>query len=124
MSSSANPPKTISRAQALRRNMTEGEKKLWRELREFKRLHGIHVRRQAPIGQYVADFAILSVKLIVEVDGEHHFTADGMARDARRDAWFSSQGFVTVRFNTGDLDELTACVETILRHPRIAAMTG
>ncbi len=99
--------------------MTNGEKRLWRELKDFKRHHNIHIRKQAPIGPYVADFAIHEIKLIIEVDGEHHFTDKSQLRDAKRDAWYASQDFETLRFSTGDLDDLNACIETILRHPRL-----
>jgi very-short-patch-repair endonuclease len=106
----------ISRARSLRRNMTDGERKLWYELRDFRRLYGVHVRKQVPIGPYIADFAIHSKNLIIEVDGEHHFTPDGMARDQKRDAWFVSQGYKTIRMTTGELSEsFDGCVEEIMR---------
>ncbi|MEN7450394.1 endonuclease domain-containing protein [Mesorhizobium sp. CCNWLW179-1] len=109
-------PDAIRRARRLRRNMTEGERKLWLELREFRRLYGIHVRRQAPLGPYIADFVIHERHLIIEVDGEHHFTATGHARDRKRDEWLASQGYKTLRFNTGELSEsFDGCVEEILR---------
>lgn len=96
--------------------MTDGEKELWVELRQFRRWYGIHARRQVPIGPYVADFAIHDHKLIIEVDGEHHFTAKGAIRDRRRDAWFSGEGYRVLRFNTGELSEVfDGCIEAILR---------
>ena len=101
--------------------MTEGERKLWSELKQFRRLYGIHVRRQAPIGRYIVDFAIHSAGLVVEVDGEHHFTAAQMARDARRDAWLAAQGYRIVRVTTGDLsDNFNGCIEEILRELGLA----
>jgi very-short-patch-repair endonuclease len=107
---------TISRARRLRRNMTEGERRLWSELREFRRLYGIHVRKQAPVGPFVADFVIHEHKLAIEVDGEHHFTPEGMARDRRRDEWFASQGYRVIRFNTGELsDSFDGCIVELLR---------
>jgi len=48
--------------------MTDGERRLWEEIREFRRLYGLHVRRQALIGHYIADFAIHERELIIEVD--------------------------------------------------------
>lgn len=85
--------------------MTDGERKLWSELRGFKRHFGIHVRKQAPIGPYVADFAIHHYRLIIEVDGEFHFEPHRMAMDRLRDKWFAGQGYRVVRFNTGKLSE-------------------
>jgi len=115
VSPTANPQSTIARARRLRRSLTEGERRLWSELREFKRWYGIHVRKQAPIGSYVVDFAIHEQKLIIEVDGEHHFIPDGMRGDQMRDAWLSGRGYRILRFNTGELaDSFDGCIEEIL----------
>ncbi|NGO52555.1 endonuclease domain-containing protein [Allomesorhizobium camelthorni] len=109
-------PAAISRARKLRRNMTDGERKLWSELKEFRRLYGLHARKQTPIGPYVVDFVIHSKALVIEVDGEHHFLPDRMVRDTRRDAWLATKGYSVLRFTTGDLsDSFDGCIEEILR---------
>lgn len=96
--------------------MTLGEARLWSELRQFRRRHGLHVRKQVSIGPYVADFAIQSARLIVEVDGEHHFQPAQMKRDSARDAWLRDAGYRVLRFTTGELEEtFEGCVEEILR---------
>ena len=95
--------------------MTDGERRLWAELREFRRWYGIHVRRQAPVGPYVADFAIHEHRLIIEIDGDHHFQPVGMAQDRARDEWFASQGYRVIRINTGELsDSFEGCIVEIL----------
>jgi very-short-patch-repair endonuclease len=109
-------PSAVNRARRMRRSMTGGERKLWSELREFRRLFGVHVRRQAPIGPYVADFAVHEARLVIEVDGEHHFTTLGRSRDLSRDAWLASQGYRVLRFTTGDVAEsFDGCVEEIMK---------
>ena len=114
-------PTTISRARSLRRTMTDGEKKLWAELRGFKRHFGIHVRRQAPIGPCIADFAIHDLRLVIEVDGEHHFQPGRRERERRRDRWLTSQGYRVLRFTTGELsDAFEGCVEEILKEAGVA----
>jgi len=106
----------IKRARSLRREMTEGERRLWSELRQFRGNYNVHVRRQAPIGPYVVDFVVQSHRLVIELDGEHHVTADGMTRDARRDAKLADLGYRVHRIKTGELDEnLDGCIEIILR---------
>jgi very-short-patch-repair endonuclease len=105
----------VRRARKLRHAMTDGERLFWSELREFRRLYGLHVRRQAPIGHYVADFAIHERKLIIEVDGEQHFTDEGLKRDKVRDNWLAGCGYRVLRFTTGDVgDNLGGCIEEIL----------
>ena len=101
--------------------MTDGERKLWSELREFRRWYGIHVRRQAPIGQFVADFVIHERKLVIEIDGEHHQYPQRIAEDARRDEWFRKEGYEVLRLASGDVwDNFDGCVEEILRKVGLA----
>ena len=95
--------------------MTDGERKLWRELRDFRRLYGIHVRRQAPIERFGVDFVAHEHSLIIEVDGEHHFTEDGLNRDAERDKWLATQGYRILRVSTGEVaDQCDGRIEEIL----------
>jgi len=105
MSPSVVSRKAVHNARRLRNRQTEGEKKLWRVLRSWKQQFGLHVRRQVPIGPYVADFAIHSIRLVIEVDGEHHFTAEGIRKDEIREQFLSDAGYRTIRVNTGDLEE-------------------
>ncbi|TPK69884.1 endonuclease domain-containing protein [Mesorhizobium sp. B2-4-15] len=115
MAPTAIDPAAIKRARALRRNMTEGERKLWSELKEFRRLYGLHARKQAPIGPYIVDF-VLHESLVIEVDGQHHFAPEQMEKDRIRDGWLSTQGYRVLRFSTGELAEsFDGCVEEILR---------
>ena len=72
---------TIKFARKLRKDMSDGELTLWAELRQWKRNYGVHVRKQVPIGKYIADFAIHDLKLIIEVDGHQHLLTSQMAHD-------------------------------------------
>jgi very-short-patch-repair endonuclease len=73
-------------AQRLRARTTEAEKKLWRLLRDFP-IRGTHFRRQVPIGRYVADFACLTSRLVIELDGSQHAQSEITARDQVRTDW-------------------------------------
>ena len=90
------PDKSFQRARDLRRRMTNAEEILWRELRGRK-FNGIKFRRQTPIGPYIADFACLGHKLIVECDGRPHEDPTQKAHDIRRDAWFAASGWRVLR---------------------------
>ena len=116
MSPTVLKPATIARARKLRSSMTDGEARLWRELREFRRHYGIHVSRQAPIGPYVAEFFIHSARLVIELDGQFHVEGMGPLRDAKRDSWFASAGYRVVRISTGEFaDNPEGCIEHLLR---------
>ena len=87
-------PQTRRNARKLRADMTRQERLIWPRLRELNTMLGTHFRRQAPIGPYIADFADLGRRLVIEADGGGH----GGARDEQRDAWFAAQGFAVLRF--------------------------
>jgi very-short-patch-repair endonuclease len=82
------------RARNLRRNATDAERVLWRALRSIE-LPG-KVRRQHPIGPYIADFAIPACKLAIEIDGGQH--ASSVAEDRRRTRNIGMRGYRVVRF--------------------------
>ena len=58
-------------AKAMRKVMTDAERRLWNQLRAH-RVMGLGFRRQVPVGKYVADFACSEHRLVVEIDGSHH----------------------------------------------------
>ncbi len=82
-------------AKRLRRDMTDAERVLWREVRAH-RFAGFKFKRQEPLGLYVVDFVCYAAKLIVELDGGQH--ADQREADAERTRWLESRGFRVIRF--------------------------
>jgi very-short-patch-repair endonuclease len=107
-------PGATGRARRLRSAMKPSEERLWRELRKLD----AHIRRQAPIGSYVCDFACDAKKLVIEVDGEvHERVAEVAARDLVRTEWLQSQSYRVVRFTNRQVDaDVWAVVEEIKRH--------
>ncbi|MBM6595933.1 endonuclease domain-containing protein [Microvirga pudoricolor] len=102
-----------ARAKSLRSNATEPEQILWRALRRVPVLES-HFRRQVPIGPYIADFACLRAKLIIELDGGHHSHDDIAARDEARTRWLDHEGYRVIRFWNGELTEnLEGVLDTI-----------
>ena len=94
----------------MRRNPTGAEAKLWPHLRDH-RFSGCKFRRQEPIGDFIADFVCFAPRVPVEVDGSQHIDSQA---DARRDAWFRSQGFAIVRvWNTDVLNDIESVLDAI-----------
>ncbi|WP_150525741.1 endonuclease domain-containing protein [Roseibium sediminis] len=107
--------KTRQTAKQLRREQSYPEKLLWRQLRELK-TKGVHIRRQAPIGPYVADFVAFSRKVVIEVDGDFHGLDDVRLRDEQRDKWLAGEGFEVWRFPAVDvIGNLEGVMEVILK---------
>jgi very-short-patch-repair endonuclease len=90
------------RARLNRLFSTAGEKEMWQYLRSL-RPYGARFRRQAPIGKYIADFAWLSARIVIEIDGATHEQAQARERDGRKDSFLKSQGFEVFRFSGNDV---------------------
>jgi very-short-patch-repair endonuclease len=89
-------------ATRLRETPTAAENLLWRHLRRFP-ISGTHFRCQVPIGPYVADFACMAARLIIEVDGSQHGHDGIRQRDDRRTRWLEAEGYRVLRFWNNDL---------------------
>ncbi len=90
-------PKLTARARELRKNSTEAEKRLWyRYLWNFK----YRVLRQRPIDFYIVDFYYPKLKLVIEIDGDTHYTDAGKIYDERRTQILESYSLRVVRFIT------------------------
>ncbi|HZG09684.1 MAG TPA: endonuclease domain-containing protein [Allosphingosinicella sp.] len=96
------------RAIEMRRNPTEPEKRLWRNLSNGQ-LDGHKFRRQAVIGCYIADFLCPQKALIVEVDGDTH----DEAKDRLRDDILSARGYRVVRVTN---DDVMTNIDGVLQH--------
>jgi len=107
------PIKQVKRARKLRRKMSLPEVLLWQALRE--RPNGLKFRRQFPTDRITTDFACLSHRIVVEVDGEWHGYGDQPQRDVARDAELKREGFSVMRIAARDvLKELDSVVRYIV----------
>jgi very-short-patch-repair endonuclease len=99
-------------ARQLRRNSTDVERILWRQLRE--RLLPWKFRRQHPIGRRITDFACPAAKLVIELDGGQH--SDQAHADDQRSAELTTHGYRVIRFWNNEVTEnIDGVLETIRR---------
>ena len=82
-------------ARALRRDMTDEEKKLWYSL--LKRLP-FAAKRQKILGNYIVDFYIPQTKTVIEVDGIQHEAREDRVLDIKRDEYLRSLGIRVLRY--------------------------
>ena len=75
--------------------MTFAEKKLWYGyLRTFQH----RVYRQRPIHHYIVDFYCPKLKLVIEIDGESHFTPEAQEYDQKRTEILEGYSLKVLRF--------------------------
>lgn len=99
--------------QHLRRNMTEAERILWSILKD-KKVLGRKFRRQHSIGHYIVDFYCPSERIVIELDGQHHYTKDGIENDKDRDLHLALMNIKVLRFeNKRVLNSLTDVIKEI-----------
>jgi len=112
-------PETVARSRALRKAMTEAERRLWYALREH--FSETKFRIQVPFGPYHADFASHRARLIVEVDGSQH--AIERERDLVRTRFLSGEGYRVLRFWNnevlGNLDGVLAVIASHIPSPPV-----
>ncbi|MCQ2293914.1 MAG: endonuclease domain-containing protein [Bacteroidaceae bacterium] len=99
------------KAREMRSRMTLAEEYLWNEIRA-KRL-GVTFRRQHPIGDYIADFACLACKLVIEVDGGVHQEPEQKEHDTIRTLDLERLGYRVIRFTNEEV--LTALPDVVSR---------
>ena len=84
-----------------RNNPTEAEQMLWLRIKGC--VEGFKFRRQHIIDNYIADFCCLSQHLVIEVDGEYHYTSEQQLNDTQRTVALSKQGFRVIRFTNDEV---------------------
>ena len=69
-------PVTTARARSRPSGMTDVERLLWRAKR-CRQCNGRRFRRQHPIGPYIADFAYIEQRMVIELDGGQRSACEG-----------------------------------------------
>ena len=101
---------------------TKAESLLWNVLRA-KRLCGLKFRRQHPIGRFFADFACVSRRVIVELDGGYHDYQH--EDDLSRQRYLEDQGWSVMRFPNEDvLDDVEAVAISIAKQSALNVEFG
>jgi very-short-patch-repair endonuclease len=104
-------PALKERARELRNSMTVAERKLWFE---FLRTHSVRWLRQKPLGNYIVDFYCSEQSVVIEVDGDSHFTDAGQKYDSRRTEFLAGYGLRILRFTNLDVLERFGAVCAII----------
>ena len=87
--------------QSLRVNSTKPEQVLWTQLRGQQL--GVKFRRQHGIGHYIVDFYCSEFQLVIEIDGDSHFSPEAIEKDEQRDAYMRGLGLKIIRVTNIDV---------------------
>lgn len=93
--------KNVNLAKALRKSLTEQERRLWYG---FLSTYKIRFQRQKPIDNFIADFYCHKARLIIEVDGSQHFSATGKLHDDFRTEKLEGYNLKVLRFDNHQID--------------------
>jgi len=75
---------------------------------------GLTYEREHQVGRYFLDFAFVTCRVAIEVDGIG-WHARAAAKDAARDAWLAAQGWHIFRYNTRQVGQDAAgCVQDVI----------
>ena len=99
-------------AKKCRNNVTDTEMILWGKLKqEFPKLK---FRRQHPISIYIADLYCHSEKMVIEIDGSIHDSAEAKLKDKERQQHLEELGLTVIRFTNKEiLHSLEVVMQTI-----------
>lgn len=92
--------KLKSRADELRKNMTQQEWNLWYF---YLRNHRLKWYRQRIIDRFIVDFYCHAAKLVIEIDGKQHYTEQGIAYDTERTKVLEGYGLKVLRYTNKQL---------------------
>ena len=88
------------RARTLRRDPTPAERKLWYE---FLNARSEKFTRQKPLGSYIADFYCAQKRLVMELDGDTHYTDRAQVYDRARTITLGFEGIRVMRFTNSEV---------------------
>ncbi|HEY2384328.1 MAG TPA: endonuclease domain-containing protein [Terriglobia bacterium] len=99
-----NHPSKKKFRKCLRNESTAAEAVLWKCLQR-RQLLGCKFRRQISIDCYIVDFYCPEKKLVIELDGDAHFSPTVDVYEERRTKFLEAQGLKVIRFENVELKE-------------------
>jgi very-short-patch-repair endonuclease len=99
-----NSPSKKAFRKSLRNSLTPMEAVLWQCLQR-RQLLGQKFRRQISIGRYIVDFYCPDKKLVIELDGDAHFSHNIDVYEDERTRFLESQGLTVIRFENDELKQ-------------------
>lgn len=97
--------------------MTPWERKLWFN---FLRQYPVRFQRQKAIGNYIADFYSAKAKLVIELDGGDHYTAEQSEKDNIRTKELEKMNLTVLRICNLEIDRnfcgVCECIDSAVKN--------
>ena len=93
-------PKLKERARELRKQGVLSEVLFWNEVKRKKFL-GLDFDRQKIIGNFIVDFYVKRLGIVIEIDGESH--NQKKEKDKYRDEFLNNLGLTVIRYSDKDV---------------------
>ncbi|MCL5991501.1 MAG: endonuclease domain-containing protein [Bacteroidetes bacterium] len=107
-------PELIRRSRELRNNLTKAEKKIWKD---YLRYHRLIFHRQKILDHYIVDFYCSKALLVIEIDGEIHYTDEAKVHDENRTGVLEGYGLKILRFDNKEvLHNLESVISVIEKY--------
>jgi very-short-patch-repair endonuclease len=84
----------------MRQDPTSAERKLWFD---YLSAHPEKFTRQKPLGDYVVDFYCARARLVIELDGDSHFSDRGERHDRIRTERLALDRIRVIRFSNAEV---------------------
>lgn len=111
-------PDLVERAKWMRKQMTEAELKLWSD---FLQNYKLRILRQRPIDNVIVDFYCPRAKVVIEVDGDEHYSENGIEYDRERTSILEGYELRVIRFRNDEVmyhfEDVCKRIEEILLPP-------
>ena len=103
----------LALARELRRKPTPTERYAWSLLKD-RGILGLKFRRQHVLQGFIVDFYCAELRLVLELDGDHHREPSQSAYDAARSQVLEAAGYYVIRIQNRDLTRkrITEAVRT------------
>jgi very-short-patch-repair endonuclease len=72
-----------------------------------RQLKNCQFYRQRIICNFIVDFYCPEAKLVIEIDGDQHYSEPGISKDATRDRHLADLGLTVLRFSAREVFENT-----------------
>jgi very-short-patch-repair endonuclease len=92
----------LALARELRRNPTPIERHAWSLLRN-RAILGLKFRRQHVVHGFIVDFYCAELRLVLELDGDHHREPSRSGYDAARSQVLAAAGYHVIRIRNREL---------------------